>query len=173
MAFTHSLLASSTVGAGGVANITFNNIPQNYTDLLIEFSPRIVATSDFPSVIMRFNGSYTANYSYKYLLGSGTAASSGNASAQTSLRLGNTSGSVQTASTFGNFLIYIPNYTSSNNKSVSVDAVGETNATGAYQNLTSGIWANTTAINNISLFADSINLAQYTTASLYGIRVEL
>ena len=173
MAFTYSKLAEATVGAGGAATIDFNNIPQNYTDLLIKFSPRIVATSDFPSVDIRFNGSSAAAYSHKYLLGSGSTVASGNASAQTSLRLGNASGSAQTANTFGNFEIYIPNYTSNNNKSVSIDTVGENNLTAAYQNLVSGLWANTTAINNISLFSVSINLAQYSTATLYGIRVEL
>ena len=174
MAFTHSKLASTTVGVGGASTITFSNIPQNYTDLVIKLSLRTVATSDFPGIVIRFNGSSASSYSYKYINSSGTAYSSGGASSQTSLRLGNTPGSAQTTNTFGNFEVYIPNYAGSTNKSVSADTQGENNGTAGYGNLTAGIWANTTAINNISIFETTpVNLAQYSTATLYGIRVEL
>ena len=40
MAFTYSKLAESTVGVSGAAFIDFNNIPQNYTDLVLLYSAR-------------------------------------------------------------------------------------------------------------------------------------
>jgi hypothetical protein len=174
MAYTYSLLAETTVGAGGTSAITFNNIPQNYTDLVIKISARMVATSDFPSLALQFNGSAVANYSHRYLLGSGSAASAGSGSSVTTARLGNADGSAQTVNTFSSFEIYIPNYTSSNNKSLSVDSVAENNATAAYANLVAGLWSNVTAISSIKLFETTpVNLAQYSTATLYGIRVEI
>jgi hypothetical protein len=171
MANTYVKIASVSVGSGGQASMDFNSIPATYTDLLIKISTRIVATSDFPALVLRFNGSSAANYSTRWLLGSGSAASSGSSSAGTSMRLGNTDGSLQTASTFGNFEVYIPNYAGSTNKSVSVDAVSENNATAGYQNLVAGLWSNTAAITSISLLEITpLNIAQYSTATLYGIK---
>ena len=74
-----------------------------------------------------------------------------------------------TASTFGNAEIYIPNYASSNNKSVSADFVSETNAADAIFGLTAGLWANTSAITSIKL-TPAAAFAQYSTATLYGIK---
>jgi hypothetical protein len=57
-----------------------------------------------------------------------------------------------TANTFANVEVYIPNYTSTNQKSVSADAVSEQNATTAYMALTAQLWSNlTTAITSISV----------------------
>jgi hypothetical protein len=78
MANTYTLIASSTVSAGGVSSIDFTSIPSTYTDLCLKLSIRTAASSDYPAIVLRFNGSSSAVYSYKYLLGSGSAASSGN-----------------------------------------------------------------------------------------------
>lgn len=173
MAFTYSKLAQVTVGAGGAATIDFNNIPQNYTDLTILGSLRGAATSDFPAVVMQFNGSNTA-YSGRGILGSGSAVSSFT-EGSTFARIGNVPGSVQTASTFGNFLVYIPNYTSSSSKSISIDSVSESNTTAAFSNFMANLWSNTSAITSISMQVQAgvSNLAQHSSATLYGIRVEL
>jgi len=167
MANTYVKIGSTTVGSGGQAAIDFTAISGSYTDLAIYFSARGVATSDFPAAGMKFNSSSTS-YSSRFLLGSGSSASSGSGGS-TYIRLGNADGSAQTGSTFANTFIYIPNYAGSNNKSVSVDMVSENNATAAYANLSAGLWSNTAAITSISLFIDGANLAEYTTATLYGI----
>jgi hypothetical protein len=57
-----------------------------------------------------------------------------------------------TANTFGNTEFYIPNYTSSNYKSFSVDGVTENNATAAFA-LYAGLWSNTAAITSFRLNA--------------------
>ena len=78
--------------------------------------------------------------------------------------------SSDTANTFSNNSIYIPNYTGSNNKSVSVDSVYENNATTAGQHLVSGLWASSAAITSVKLTEGfGNNWVQYTTATLYGI----
>jgi hypothetical protein len=71
-----------------------------------------------------------------------------------------------TASTFSNDAIYIPNYSGSTNKSVSIDTVTENNATAAHQTITASVWANTAAITSIKIVTGA-NFAQYSTASLY------
>jgi hypothetical protein len=80
--------------------------------------------------------------------------------------------STATANTFSNGEIYIPNYTSSNFKSVSADNVQENNATAADGYLVSGLWSNTSPINSISIASGS-NFAQHSTFHLYGIKAEL
>ena len=145
------------------ASVTFSNIPQTgYTDLLIKVSTRSTSANN---IYMTLNGS-TTNYASRYLYGSGTAAASGN---DTTRYVGTTSDSSNTANTFGNAEIYIPNYTSSNYKSVSADSVAETNATTVYSAITAQLWSNTAAITSISLFPSSGSYVQYSTFSLYGL----
>lgn len=175
MAFTYSKLAETTL-ASSTAAITFNNIPQNYTDLILRVSGRSTRSDyTFGSISITFNKSAVTTYSYNWLKGDGTNPNTGTGSAVASiLDLYTMPSSTATANTFGNNDIYIPNYTSSNNKSVSIDGVSENNATLSQVILTAGLWANTTAINSITLTeTNGNNFAQYSTAYLYGIRVEL
>lgn len=157
---TMKLVSTVTVGAGGASSIQFTSIPQTGTDLLLLVSGRSTNTSQ--AFEIRFNGS-SASLSDRYLYGSGSAAASGTDSAI----YGYATQSTDTASTFGNVQIYVPNYAGSTNKSLSVDSVTENNATAALQVLTAGLWANTAAITSLSL--SGFTFAQYTTASLYTI----
>jgi hypothetical protein len=120
MAANMVLLEKITVGAAGASSVTFSGIPQTgYTDLVVKQSVRITS-GNFPDVYISFNGS-SANFSARNLFGSGSAAAS-----DTVARLfGYGEGSSQTANTFTNGELYIPNYTSANNKSFSVDSVTE------------------------------------------------
>jgi hypothetical protein len=83
--------------------------------------------------------------------------------------LPNIPGNTATSSTFGNGELYIPNYAGSQNKSSSADVVPEENAVGTYMSLVANLWSNSAAINQITLTADG-NLAQHSTATLYGIK---
>ena len=157
-----------TVGSGGAANIEFTSIPQTYTDLCVVVSGRN-GTATSSSLKLRFNSSSTG-YSDRSLEGNGAAASSASNNMGTDyLYCGLLSGNGTTASTFGNTQIYIPNYTSSNNKSVSVDAVSENNAITAYALLDAGLWSNSAAITSITILPNSGAFAQYSTATLYGV----
>jgi hypothetical protein len=167
-------ISTVTVGSGGASTIEFNNIPQIYTDLLIVCSARN-ASSNGIDMGMRFNGNSGTNYSYRSVYGSGSTASSGSASSETLFtRAGLNSGSSYTASTFGNMSYYIPNYTSSNNKSISIDGVNEQNSSTAYAQLIAGLWSQTSPISSVTLYVNSANtsdnFAQYSSATLYGIR---
>ncbi len=144
------------------SSITFSNIPQIYTDLLIKTSLRDTGGGNIASYIS-FNGS-TANFSGRYLYGDGASVSSGS--------LGRYIGSLKdnaTTNTFNSTEIYIPNYTSSNNKSFSVDNATENNGTNADQNIIAGLWSNTAAITSIALTPNSGDFRQGSTATLYGV----
>ena len=168
MALTYEAIATVTVGSGGSSTIEFTSIPQTYTDLVVKLSTRTNESQIFGAVTMDLNGS-TSSQSVKYLYGSGTSAGSLNPGSV--LYIGDGVGANATANTFSNMEVYIPNYTSSNNKSASADAVGENNATGAYMSFTALLWSNTAAITSIRFNAiTSKTFAQYSTATLYGIK---
>lgn len=165
---TMTLLQTVTVGSGGAASIDFTSIPATYDDLKIVFSGREATTNNFEFAV-EINGSSSAIYNWRFLQGNGSSATSDNRSNQT---IGNAfvlSSSNSTASTFGNAELYFPNYRSSNNKSISGDTVGENNGTQAFARLVAYLFASTSAITSISLKLSTGNLAQHSTATLYGI----
>ena len=163
---TMTLIASNTVGSGGVSSVTFSSIPQTgYTDLVLKSSMR--ATGATSGGFLTFNGS-TTGYSEKLLYGTGSVAGSASNSGAGFVWVFETVLSTYTANTFSNNEIYIPNYTSSNNKSVSADNVQENNATGSNQYLVAGLWSNTAAITSINIASGS-SFDQYSTFYLYGI----
>jgi hypothetical protein len=165
MANTFVKIATVTVGSGGASTIDFTSIPQTYTDLKLIFSGRLTNAVDVYSLYPTFNGS-GSSFSSKRFIASGTSRSS-----DTTGRLaGLVQGTSYTASIFGSLEMYIPNYTSSANKSFSVDDVTENNGSAAYMNLLGGLWSNTAAITSISIGPSAGTLAQYSTATLYGIK---
>ena len=167
MATTFTKIADVTVGSGGASSIDFSSIPATYTDLCVKVSARTSRTSTATDwVKISFNGS-TSNLSMKLVYGEGSSVGSYGDTAI----YGGISSNAATSSTFGNTDIYIPNYAGSNNKSVSMDSVGETNAgTGNYLSLTAGLWSSSSAINQVTLTPyTGPNFLQYTTATLYGI----
>jgi hypothetical protein len=162
MANTFIKIASVTVGSGGAADIEFTSIPATYTDLVVKVSARCASSAT--AFFITFNGS-SADRTGIYLTGTGASAVSGPVDP-----FGRTNYSGTTASTFSNNDVYIPNYTSSNFKSFSVDGVQEDNATTAYSSLVAGLWSSTAAITSITLAPSSDTLVQYSTATLYGIK---
>ena len=163
MASTYKKIASVTVGAGGASSIDFTSIPATYTDLVVKVSARdTTANGEF---YLRFNSS-TTNYSDRWLYGTGTSASS---TTNTKIDLFLAS-SGYTANTFGSTDIYIPNYRSANYKSTSADSVQENNATASYTLLDAGLWSDTSAITSVNLIPAGGTFAQYSTATLYGIK---
>jgi hypothetical protein len=160
-------IATVTVGAGGASSIDFTSIPSTYTDLVLLGSTRSSNSNNYGDIFFTFNGA-TTNRSARYLEGSGSAAASGT---QTTMGAGSGQGNSATASTFGNFQLYVPNYAGSTNKASSADGVGENNATQAYATLTANLWSSTAAINQITILPlSTFVFQQYSTATLYGIK---
>jgi hypothetical protein len=157
---------TQTVGSGGASSITFNNIPQTFTDLVI----RVSARSSYSGGILDYayilpNGS-SSNLSMTRIQGTGSAASSSRYTGAFYLAI---PAGTATSNTFGNSEIYIANYTSANYKSLIWDAVTENNATAAYQESNAGLWSNTSTISSLTFSMGGTNLVQYSTFSLYGV----
>ena len=167
MAIAYNFIASSIVGSGGTATVTFSSIAGTYTDLFIKISARTdrASTNDYFS--MKFN-SNALNYTDMSIYSNGSAALSETGNSTTVAFMFAVPGASNTASTFGNADIYIPNYASANYKSVSSDAVIENNATAAIAALNANLWSNTAAITSVSFTAIG-SFIQYSNFYLYGI----
>lgn len=165
MANTMKVLSTVTVGAGGAATISFTDIPQTYTDLVIKLSSRAAsATNNYKLTVNDGDGTSISLYG-----GSGIQ-SSFTATSLTGLTI--TSGF--TANYYSNGEWYIPNYASNtNSKSLQADEVQENNSASSgstYMYLTSGVVANIAPITKLTLTPNGgISFAQHTTATLYGI----
>jgi hypothetical protein len=172
---TMTKLASVTVGVGGQANINFTNIPQGYTDLQFILSVR--STGNYGStdtmvddMRLTFNGSSGANYTSIRFSGDGSSTYSTAFTSQTIMNRFYINGSGATTSTFGSTSIYVTNYASSTNKSLSADTVGENNATKAWMNMLAGLWNDPSPITSTSFSLVNGNFAEHSTATLYGIK---
>ena len=163
---TYTKIASNTVGSGGVATVTFSSIPSTYTDLVLKASARSNIAEDTFGI--RFNSDSGSNYPYNGFVGQGATVSNFSGT-NTFVALGRMPESGYTANTFGNTEFYIPNYASSTQKTVSIDAVNENNATTARAQLGSAKWTGTAAISTILILPSSGSFAQYSTFTLYGI----
>jgi len=158
------------------ASVTFANIPQTgYTDLKIVVCARSSSTSGYAETVnMKFNNSATSDYSWRGLYSVTATPGSNNSSSVAQIRAGNVPSANLTANTFSNNEIYIPNYTSANFKSVSIDAVSEVNGSTDFTYtlmLQAALRSNTAAITSIDLSLDTggTSFVAGSTFSLYGI----
>jgi hypothetical protein len=166
---TFSKIATVTVGSGGASTIAFSSIPSIYTDLCIKVSAKSTnsAGESADSYKISFNG-VTTNLSSIALGAYGSTAYSGLRS--TEIVAGVTNGTSVSTSIFNNDEIYIPNYASNNNKSISIDSTNESNTTnGNSIAFRAGLWASTAAITSITLTPASSPFGQYSSVTLYGI----
>jgi hypothetical protein len=171
------LITSVTVGAGGAASVTLTaigTIPQTYTDLKILMSVRSASGGLAYSVFMKVNNLTSSIYSQKTLEGPGntTPYSFGQSGINSAVRLSLLNGPTSTSNTFSNAEVYIPNYASSNYKSVSIDTVTETNAAEIYADLTAYLVSTTDPITSLTFTTEvsAGNFAEGSTFYLYGIQ---
>lgn len=166
MATTFELIDKSILSST-TASVTFSSIPSTFTDLSLKVSARSNKAGQVYEIIrLNFNG-VTTNQSSRWIEGSGSGVSSA-----TSTRIDSFStGDGATSTTFGSTEFYIPNYASSNYKSVSSDGVGENNATFALAGLFAGLWSSTSAITQIEVKPnDGTAWLSGSSFYLYGIK---
>ena len=152
------------------SSITFSNIPQNYTDLLLRFSARSSNAGTQSQFKIRFNSDSGSNYIRREIAGYGSTVNSFNATT-TAFEYIYISANTGTSSTFSNGEAYIPNYTGSSSKSFSINNVQENNdSTNNYLALMAGRWTGTAAVTTIELIEqNSGNFVSGSTFTLYGI----
>lgn len=158
-------ISTVTIGSGGASTIQFNNVPQTYTDLMIVSSLRgNQAGATFAYITL--NG-LTSGFNSRYIYSDGQSSASGTDGGRA---VNYATGTSVTANAFSSAYLYISNYTSSNNKPISIDTVLEQNQSNNAMFLSAMLWANTSPITTISLDVSTGLFAQYSSATLYGIR---
>ena len=154
---TYVALATQTLGTAA-ATVIFSGISQAYTDLVLVMT-NIPSGSSGQDIKVNFNGDTGANYSRTYLLGSGTAASSGRSSGASYWA---PSGSYSNENIIFNFMNY-------SNTTTYKTFIGKTAAPGDYYAATVGLWRSTSAITSIVFGLAGGSFDAGSTFSIYGI----
>jgi hypothetical protein len=163
MAATYEPIATQTLGSD-TADITFTSIPSTYTDLRLVTT--ILGTGELR---LQFNGDTSTNYSYTFIAGDGSSATSSynvNYSYITPTYSGNstTIPELYTADIFS--------YAGSTYKTSLLTEQADKNGSGAVSR-TVALWRSTSAINSIKIYPSSTTLRVGTTATLYGIKAAI
>jgi len=160
---------TQTIGSGGASVVTFNNIPQGFTDLMLRSSQRSSSAFIQGFTQIQFNSDTSTNYSYNFINNYANYSGAGRASNQNAMYGGQLPGAnSSTASSFASADFYIANYSGSNFKSIIIDDCDESSSTNINFILsTAGLYKSTSPITNISLVTNTY--AQYSTFSLYGV----
>lgn len=160
----HKLIQTVTVGSGGASSIEFTNIPQTYRDLMILMSAN-KSSQGVNISNLYINGLAETN------LGFGSYTDSGN-TGSTRTGLWRSGGPYEqgTGSLFTNSYIYLPSYTRSYQKLWQIDTVNASISAGNYIAFQSQQSSNISPITSLRISASDSTWAQYSVASLYGIR---
>jgi len=167
---SYESIATTTVGAGGSATITFSSIPSTYTHLQIRAITQIYYTSnDYGGAVVRFNSDTGSNYATHRLYTNGGGVYSSASTTQTSIE-SPFSLATPTSSAFSPNIIDILDYANTS-KYKTVRSLGgyDTNGAGVV-GLYSGLWQSTSAISTITLTAAINTFTQYSSFALYGIK---
>jgi hypothetical protein len=167
-------ISTVTVGAGGSASISFSNIPQGYTDLVLKLSTRTTASGwTTTGLVLTLNGSSASIYSRRTLYNTSAGSAGSDSTSSTTSFLGGivSCGASSTSNTFGVAQVLISNYSGNNIKVISTESVSENNGTDTAQTATSGVFANPAPITSLTLTdANGGSFVQHSTANLYGVK---
>lgn len=164
MAITYDSIATQTVTNSTTSSVTFSNIPQTFTDLVVTGLYAFQTDTTFQLAI---NGNNPSNGAYVSMFGSSTTRQ---ATRQSGVRLEDTIGGTNVLSAIK---LDINGYRRTNMYKVYYSHIGNTNAAGSirYTFLASGAIFTTAAITSLTL-TSSNSLHYFTSGSsfaLYGI----
>jgi hypothetical protein len=162
-------IASTTVGAGGAASITFSSIPSTYTHLQIRYNARQDA-SPIGQVFFRVNSDTGGNYSSHLLYGDGGGVGAGSYTSDNYCRSGLLGGTSLASNIFGVAVIDVLDYANTNKFKTTRTLSGiDANGSG-YVWYMSSSWRSTSAVTSLTFFAEHGNFIQNAQISLYGIK---
>lgn len=164
-------IATTTVGAGGAASITFSSIPSTYTHLQVRYIARDNRGIYVDFFKMRFNSDSGTNYAVHALYGDGSSALATATTSNSSIDINRIAASTAVANGFGAGVIDILDYANTNKYKTSRALAGyDDNGQGQIW-FQSGLWQNTAAITQIDLLPGvGTSFTQYSSFALYGIK---
>jgi hypothetical protein len=161
-------IATTTVGAGGAATVTFSSIPQTFQHLQLRVTAKSTGAGD--SVKINFNSDSGNNYANHFLYGNGSAVSSGAETSINRINVYSMYASNSVANVFGVGIIDVLDYTNTNKNTTTRALGGFDQNSGGSLGLQSGLWLNTAAITSITFTPQNPDWAQYSSFALYGIK---
>jgi hypothetical protein len=167
MTATYENIATTTLGSNQ-ASVDFTGISGAFTDLVLVLNGGLSTNSQsFRFQVGAGSIDTGSNYSYTYVAGNGSAASSSRQSNVTGFNAYHAAGQSDSAIK-NNVILHFQNYSNTTtNKTVILRGNSdlETAATVA-------LWRSTSAINQIRILTTSGNLVSGSTFTLYGIKAE-
>jgi len=145
---SYESIATTTVGSGGQATVSFTSIPATYKHLQIRCISRGTIAATFTNVNLRFNSDSSSIYRTHWLDGNGTSALGEDSGASPEIYFGVGVGANANANVFGASVCDILDYAG----------------------LISGLWRSTAAVTQIDITPNSGNFVQYSSFALYGIK---
>lgn len=166
MPATYEPIATTTLSSAA-ASITFSSIPSTYTDLRIVLVGANSAAGS--NSYIRYNGTTGSStlYSYTYLSGNGSAASSSRATSDNKILFNSSSTTSTTIPMMTTIDIF--SYLDSVYRTCLITWSGNENGSGTVER-TVGLYRSTTAVTSILLANSGANWNSGTTATLYGIK---
>ena len=168
-------IATTTVGSGGAATVTFSSIPATYTHLQLRYICQDNRGTYNDSLMnIRFNSDTGNNYAWHYVRGNGSATEAGATTSTAQIQVTLTASSATNNFVAG--VLDILDYKDTNKYKTARLLTGWDNnnsGTGSVGliYLNSGLWQNTNAISTIT-FASALGTQfnQYSSFALYGIK---
>ena len=164
-------IATTTVGAGGAATITFSSIPATFQHLQIRAIARSTYAGTGDGYLLKFNGVGGTSYAYHLFIGTGSSVvASGTASAGFIVS-GDLPAATETANIFGSLVVDVLDYANTNKYKTTRSLSGDDrNGSGSIRFI-SGLFMDTTAITSATLTClNGGNFSQYSSFALYGIK---
>jgi hypothetical protein len=165
-------IATTTVGAGGTATITFSSIPATYTHLQLRWIGRSARTAVEDNFRITLNSDSGTNYTSHYLAGDGAAVYAGSEGASiNAIRSGAQAAANAGASIFSAGVFDLLDYSTTTKYKTARTLTGyDNNGSGAIA-FQSGLWMNTAAVSSITIVTSTgVNFNQHSSFALYGIK---
>jgi len=165
---TYTPIATQTLGSDA-STVTFSSISGSYTDLILVINTRSSSTAASDTKLyVQFNGDTATNYSYTFLVGNGTSASSSRGSSQNQIYAADVSATGGSSyAGLSTVTLQIQNYSNTTTYKTMLYRVASANV---FVEAVVGLWRSTAAITSIVLDLEST--PQFITGStftLYGI----
>ena len=165
---TYTPIATTTLGSSS-GSVTFSSISGSYTDLFVMCNGQN-ATQDGWEAAITFNGDTGSNYSFIYVGGNGSAASSSRSSNTAFIPSAGLASWTTVANSPGIYSFNVMNYSNTTTYKTTIGRNGYASGTYASTDAVVGLWRNTSAITSITLTVrNSGSFKTGSTFTLYGI----
>jgi hypothetical protein len=158
-------ISTTTLGSNA-SSVTFSSIPQTYTDLICVAWTKPYSGSE-GALRLRYNSDTGTNYSYTYLSGDGSSATSGRGSNISVV-------AITTGNSLNNprqpiYITHIMNYSNTTTYKTALTRTSDGTSQG-YVDAWVDLWRSTSAITTLTYSTSYFDIGAGSTFTLYGIK---